>query len=268
MSNIIHTSKKKERVYHPWAAVRHLVRALLGSVEPLLQAALLLVGFLFVYAIFAVTLFQSTLRGRCFYPLDGPNATSGLPAELQLDDPRVCGMDGQGRVCPVLSSGLKNASVIVASVCNKSNPTTGEFNPNPSQHKSFDNMAAALMMLFQIITTDGWSEILYLLHEGSSAGMATVFFVVFIFTGTMYFMNICLAIVTNCYSQNKDDSSGPFGSNAKQRVQRLKRKLNALTAMGTLRGDDQVEYFSKEECREFLEVAFYTQQVAITILTP
>ena len=77
-----------------------------------------------------------------------------------------------------------------------------------SDRLSFDDLGSAMILLFQTLTMDGWSGILYDVQAGNNNTFVRLYFVAFIFIGPMYFMNIALAVVTNYYSEGKNGSSG------------------------------------------------------------
>ena len=161
--------------------VRNLVQAFVGSAGPLLQVALLLLLMLFVYAIIGLVLFMGSLHGRCFY----------TPTMAHESEARLCGVDSKGQAtesgntCVALNSSLQ-------AFCSAADPVSGKTNPNPTWEGnsdrllSFDNLGAAMVVLFQTLTLDGWSSILYVMQEGNDKIIVRAYLVLFIFIGTMY----------------------------------------------------------------------------------
>ena len=69
---------------------------------------------------------------------------------------------------------------------------------------SFDNMGQAFIAVFQIITNDSWSVILYNLQRWYSIpAIPAVYCLTLIFMGTFFLLNLMLAVVMESYMESE-----------------------------------------------------------------
>ena len=86
--------------------------------------------------------------------------------------------------------------------CLSKNPGTGEWNPNPGtygKHISFDSLGAAFITVFQVITMEGWTDIMYTLQDASSPLFATSYCVAVVVFGAFFLSNVAMAVIVGCY---------------------------------------------------------------------
>lgn len=143
--------------------MKALVFALLNSIKPLLSAFFILFFFILIFAIAAVQLWMGLLTNRCV------NIQNGFYSDTEL----VCGAEK----CPAsyeCISGLDN-------------PNYGVTN--------FDNILISLVTIFQIITLEGWTTVMYLTQTASSY-YVIFFYMPLIFIAANLILNFTLAIIT------------------------------------------------------------------------
>ncbi|CAM9364741.1 unnamed protein product, partial [Chrysoparadoxa australica] len=58
---------------------------------------------------------------------------------------------------------------------------------------SFDNMGLALLAVFQIITLENWSSIMYMLQDAYSWWFASAFFVILVLVGGLFTVNLMVS---------------------------------------------------------------------------
>jgi hypothetical protein len=112
-----------------------------------------------------------------------------------MEDASGGGVSVSGRVCPVVDG--------VQSVCRGSLPIYETMNPNPRANGgwiSFDNLICAFLTIFQCLTVEGWTDILYLYEDASGNGPARAYFILLLLFGSIFLMQIALAIVTSSYT--------------------------------------------------------------------
>uniref|UniRef100_A0A8C3XFI3 Sodium channel protein n=1 Tax=Cyanoderma ruficeps TaxID=181631 RepID=A0A8C3XFI3_9PASS len=170
-----------------------IVGALIQSVKKLADVMILTVFCLSVFALIGLQIFKGNLRQKCIR-----NTTDALglifsPLFLFLIDDfarkngtadiLLCG-PGAG-VCP---PGYKCCRI----------------GPNPDYgFTSFDTFGWAFLSLFRLMTQDYW-ERLYRQTLRASGKVYVVFFIMVIFLGSFYLVNLILAVVTMAYEdQNK-----------------------------------------------------------------
>ncbi|KAG6610260.1 Voltage-gated Ion Channel (VIC) Superfamily [Phytophthora cinnamomi] len=65
----------------------------------------------------------------------------------------------------------------------------------------FDNIGSASLAIFQCITREGWSDIMYMLQDAGYGTVAVVYFVSFIILGSFFMLNLTLAVIWDNFSE-------------------------------------------------------------------
>ncbi|XP_017160326.1 sodium channel, voltage gated, type VIII, alpha subunit b isoform X1 [Poecilia reticulata] len=180
--------------------LKTIVGALIQSVKKLSDVMILTVFCLSVFALIGLQLFMGNLRNKCvFWPINMTeqyleNGSRGfdwnkyiynesnfyfLPGAL---DALLCGNSSDSGRCP---EGF---------MCMKAGR-----NPNYG-YTSFDSFGWAFLTLFRLMTQDFW-ENLYMLTLRAAGKTYMVFFVLVIFVGSFYLVNLILAVVAMAYEE-------------------------------------------------------------------
>uniref|UniRef100_A0A2I3SCM5 Voltage-dependent L-type calcium channel subunit alpha n=1 Tax=Pan troglodytes TaxID=9598 RepID=A0A2I3SCM5_PANTR len=128
-----------------------VLNSIIKAMVPLLHIALLVLFVIIIYAIIGLELFMGKMHKTCY----NQEGIADVPAE---DDPSPCALEtGHGRQC-------QNGTV-----CKPGwdGPKHGITN--------FDNFAFAMLTVFQCITMEGWTDVLYWVRSmsGQSEGGGT-----------------------------------------------------------------------------------------------
>ncbi len=59
----------------------------------------------------------------------------------------------------------------------------------------FDNLGSALITVFQMITLEGWTKIMYNLMDADISWMAVIFSILLIMIGSFFLLNVILAVL-------------------------------------------------------------------------
>jgi len=172
------------RVLRPLRAIRRfpslqlLVESILNAGREISNVLLLCASILMIFAIMGVTLFNGKLRQRCGI-WDNVTDTWAIPVD-DLDS--FCSMypGSYGRRCP---TGLE---CIVT-----------DFNPRAGL-QSFDNIYLALLTVFQIITLEGWSDVMFGLFD-TTYKIFGIYFVLLTFFGAYFMVNLLVAALSVNY---------------------------------------------------------------------
>uniref|UniRef100_A0A8C6MEC9 Sodium channel protein n=1 Tax=Nothobranchius furzeri TaxID=105023 RepID=A0A8C6MEC9_NOTFU len=183
--------------------LKTIVGALIQSVKKLGDVMILTVFCLSVFALIGLQLFMGNLRQKCvlipplnnhtsagalnssFYGNDTYNDNTNhyyLPGAL---DALVCGNGSDAGVCP---DGY---------ICMKAGR-----NPNYG-YTSYDSFGWAFLSLFRLMTQDFW-ENLFQLTLRAAGKTYMIFFVVVIFLGSFYLVNLILAVVAMAYAEQNE----------------------------------------------------------------
>ncbi|XP_029005832.1 sodium channel, voltage gated, type VIII, alpha subunit b isoform X4 [Betta splendens] len=180
--------------------LKTIVGALIQSVKKLSDVMILTVFCLSVFALIGLQLFMGNLRNKCvFWPINMTdqylsNGSRGfdwkeyimndtnfyfLPGQL---DALLCGNSSDSGRCPEGFTCMKAGR----------NPNYG--------YTSFDSFGWAFLTLFRLMTQDFW-ENLYMLTLRAAGKTYMIFFVLVIFVGSFYLVNLILAVVAMAYEE-------------------------------------------------------------------
>uniref|UniRef100_A0A3Q1HDU5 Ion transport domain-containing protein n=1 Tax=Anabas testudineus TaxID=64144 RepID=A0A3Q1HDU5_ANATE len=247
------------RVLRPLRAInrvpsmRILVTLLLDTL-PMLGNVLLLCFFVFfIFGIVGVQLWAGLLRNRCFLGEESIRTMYNLSlyymSEEGEDSPFICSAPREngmlrchdvppytegGAECslapPRQSSALigstpaaEGASVngcinlnLYYNVCRP-----GDLNPHKGA-VNFDNIGYAWIAIFQVITLEGWVDIMYYVMDAHSF-YNFIYFILLIIVGSFFMINLCLVVIATQFSETKQRE------NALMREQRARYMSNDST---------------------------------------
>ncbi|XP_004708736.1 sodium channel protein type 10 subunit alpha [Echinops telfairi] len=210
-----------------------IVGALIHSVKKLADVTILTIFFLSVFALMGLQLFKGNLKNKCVKNCMLLNQTandSSEPREWDFChkdgdflinksgtfDPLLCGNGTDAGHCPEGYLCLKTAG----------NP---DFN-----YTSFDSFSWAFLSLFRLMTQDSW-ERLYQQTLRASGKIYMIFFVLVIFLGSFYLVNLILAVVTMAYEEQNQatlDEIEAKEKNFQETLELLRKEQEVLAAMG------------------------------------
>uniref|UniRef100_A0A8C1TX27 Sodium channel protein n=1 Tax=Cyprinus carpio TaxID=7962 RepID=A0A8C1TX27_CYPCA len=180
--------------------LKTIVGALIQSVKKLSDVMILTVFCLSVFALIGLQLFMGNLRHKCviwpinfteIYQANGTHAFNWdeyimnetnfyfLPDQ---SDALLCGNSSDSGRCPEGYTCMKAGR----------NPNYG--------YTSFDSFGWAFLALFRLMTQDFW-ENLYQLTLRAAGKTYMIFFVLVIFVGSFYLVNLILAVVAMAYEE-------------------------------------------------------------------
>uniref|UniRef100_A0A8C5CVL6 Sodium channel protein n=1 Tax=Gadus morhua TaxID=8049 RepID=A0A8C5CVL6_GADMO len=208
--------------------LKTIVGALIQSVKKLANVMILTVFCLSVFALIGLQLFMGNLRQKCVVwpPLflndslvDNFNGTDNSTFDFHQYinnpenyyyrnndmDPLLCGNSSDAGQCPEGFNCMK----------------AGE-NPNHG-YTSYDTFGWAFLALFRLMTQDFW-ENLFQLTLRAAGKTYMMFFVVVIFLGSFYLINLILAVVAMAYAEQNEASL----AEAKQKEEEYAGVMEAL----------------------------------------
>ncbi|XP_075121974.1 sodium channel protein type 8 subunit alpha isoform X3 [Leptodactylus fuscus] len=181
--------------------LKTIVGALIQSVKKLSDVMILTVFCLSVFALIGLQLFMGHLRRKCVvWPILNmdeqylANGSKGFDFDEYINnetnfyklhgamDPILCGNGTDAGQCPEGYTCMKAGR----------NPNYG--------YTNFDTFSWAFLALFRLMTQDFW-ENLYQLVLRASGKTYMIFFVLVIFVGSFYLVNLILAVVAMAYEE-------------------------------------------------------------------
>ncbi|XP_034877762.1 voltage-dependent T-type calcium channel subunit alpha-1H isoform X2 [Mirounga leonina] len=236
--NVSLSAIRTVRVLRPLRAInrvpsmRILVTLLLDTL-PMLGNVLLLCFFVFfIFGIVGVQLWAGLLRNRCFLDStfarnnnlsflrpyyqteegeenpficssrrdNGMQKCSHIPSRRELRVECTLGWEAYGQPQAEGAAGTAHNACInwnqYYNVCRSggSNPHNGAIN--------FDNIGYAWIAIFQVITLEGWVDIMYYVMDAHSF-YNFIYFILLIIVGSFFMINLCLVVIATQFSETK-----------------------------------------------------------------
>jgi len=158
-----------------------VMNAILMAIIPLINIALLVLFVIIIYSIIGLELFMGAFHKTCFDEITGE----------MMEDPNPCGGIFQ---CPN------------GTVCR-------EYWEGPQWGITcFDNFGQAMLTVFQCITLEGWTDMLYWIHDSQGSTWQFMYFVSMVVLGAFFVMNLILGVLSGEFSKEKEkaQSRGDF----------------------------------------------------------
>uniref|UniRef100_A0A4W6CSD2 Voltage-dependent T-type calcium channel subunit alpha n=1 Tax=Lates calcarifer TaxID=8187 RepID=A0A4W6CSD2_LATCA len=234
LQNVSFSAVRTVRVLRPLRAInrvpsmRILVTLLLDTL-PMLGNVLLLCFFVFfIFGIVGVQLWAGLLRNRCFV-----DDNFSFPLSLKMPDyyhtenddenPFICSQrrDNGMRDCSSVPKRYEEGGLqcnLDMSSYNSTDNTTcvnwnqyytkcsaGQYNPFKGAI-NFDNICYAWIAIFQVITLEGWVDIMYFVMDAHSF-YNFIYFILLIIIGSFFMINLCLVVIATQFSETKQRES-------------------------------------------------------------
>ncbi|XP_043943456.1 voltage-dependent L-type calcium channel subunit alpha-1C-like isoform X2 [Protopterus annectens] len=146
---------------------------------PLLHIALLVLFVIIIYAIIGLELFMGKMHKACYQ-----NQGEAILAE---EEPAPCaGVKGHGRQC-------RNGTVCKSEWVGPNDGIT-----------NFDNFAFAMLTVFQCITMEGWTDVLYWMQDAMGYELPWVYFVSLVIFGSFFVLNLVLGVLSGEFSKERE----------------------------------------------------------------
>uniref|UniRef100_A0A673A163 Voltage-dependent L-type calcium channel subunit alpha n=1 Tax=Sphaeramia orbicularis TaxID=375764 RepID=A0A673A163_9TELE len=156
-----------------------VLNSIIKAMVPLLHIALLVLFVIIIYAIIGLELFMGKMHKTCV------NSHAGTNAE---EKPAPCAPDGAyGRHCTHNGTECK----------------VGWEGPNDGI-TNFDNFAFAMLTVFQCITMEGWTDVLYWMQDAMGYELPWVYFVSLVIFGSFFVLNLVLGVLSGEFSKERE----------------------------------------------------------------
>uniref|UniRef100_A0A8C3RH60 Voltage-dependent L-type calcium channel subunit alpha n=1 Tax=Cyanoderma ruficeps TaxID=181631 RepID=A0A8C3RH60_9PASS len=152
-----------------------VLNSIIKAMVPLLHIALLVLFVIIIYAIIGLELFIGKMHKSCFL------------IDSVEDDPAPCAFSGNGRQCVMNGTECKGGWV---------GPNGGITN--------FDNFAFAMLTVFQCITMEGWTDVLYWMNDAMGFELPWVYFVSLVIFGSFFVLNLVLGVLSGEFSKERE----------------------------------------------------------------
>ncbi|XP_036772752.2 voltage-dependent L-type calcium channel subunit alpha-1F isoform X2 [Manis pentadactyla] len=157
----------------------HIVlNSIMKALVPLLHIALLVLFVVIIYAIIGLELFLGRMHKTCYF------LGSDVEAE---EDPSPCATSGSGRACTLNQTECRGRWA---------GPNGGITN--------FDNFFFAMLTVFQCVTMEGWTDVLYWMQDAMGYELPWVYFVSLVIFGSFFVLNLVLGVLSGEFSKERE----------------------------------------------------------------
>uniref|UniRef100_A0A672LV87 Voltage-dependent L-type calcium channel subunit alpha n=1 Tax=Sinocyclocheilus grahami TaxID=75366 RepID=A0A672LV87_SINGR len=153
-----------------------VLNSIMKAMVPLLHISLLVLFVIIIYAIIGLELFIGRMHHTCYF-IDN----------YADDDPVPCAYAGHGRQCAANGSECR-----------------GKWDGPNGGITNFDNFFFAMLTVFQCITMEGWTDVLYWMNDAIGFELPWVYFVSLVIFGSFFVLNLVLGVLSGEFSKERE----------------------------------------------------------------
>uniref|UniRef100_A0A3B4C085 Voltage-dependent L-type calcium channel subunit alpha n=1 Tax=Pygocentrus nattereri TaxID=42514 RepID=A0A3B4C085_PYGNA len=161
-----------------------VMSSILKSMLPLFHISLLVFFMVTIYAIIGLELFKCKMHKSCYY------TGTEIIATVENEKASPCAEAGNGRRCTVNGT-----------MCRPGWPGPN----NGITH--FDNLGFSMLTVYQCITTQGWTDVLYWVNDAVGMEWPWLYFVTLILLGSFFILNMVLGVLCGEFTKEREKSS-------------------------------------------------------------
>uniref|UniRef100_A0A8C4YEW7 Voltage-dependent L-type calcium channel subunit alpha n=1 Tax=Gopherus evgoodei TaxID=1825980 RepID=A0A8C4YEW7_9SAUR len=216
-----------------------VLNSIIKAMVPLLHIALLVLFVIIIYAIIGLELFMGKMHKTCYFLYLGV---------ADLPDPSPCApQSAHGRQCQ-----------------NGTECKPGWEGPKHGI-TNFDNFAFAMLTVFQCITMEGWTDVLYWVNDAIGRDWPWIYFVTLIIIGSFFVLNLVLGVLSGEFSKEREKAKarGDFQKlREKQQLEEdLKGYLDWITQAEDIDPENEDEGMDEEKPRNMSMPTSETESV-------
>ncbi|XP_066559414.1 voltage-dependent L-type calcium channel subunit alpha-1S isoform X2 [Amia ocellicauda] len=197
-----------------------VLNSIIKAMVPLLHIALLVLFMIIIYAIIGLELFKCKMHKTCYY------SGTRIVASVENEKPAPCALGGHGRECSINGTECKGGWV---------GPNNGITH--------FDNFGFAMLTVYQCITMEGWTDVLYWVNDAIGNEWPWIYFVSLILLGSFFVLNLVLGVLSGEFTKEREKakSRGAFQKlrERQQLEEDLKGYLDWITHAEVMENDQE-----------------------------
>ncbi|XP_041091581.1 calcium channel, voltage-dependent, P/Q type, alpha 1A subunit, b [Polyodon spathula] len=174
-----------------------VLKSIMKAMIPLLQIGLLLFFAILMFAIIGLEFYMGKFHTTCF---------DIFTREMREDYP--CGKEPPSRLCP---NGTECRGYWIG-------PNYGI--------TQFDNILFAVLTVFQCITMEGWTDLLYYSNDASGNAWNWLYFIPLIIIGSFFMLNLVLGVLSGEFAKERERVENRSEFLKLRRQQQIERELN------------------------------------------
>uniref|UniRef100_A0A4W6EB46 Voltage-dependent L-type calcium channel subunit alpha n=1 Tax=Lates calcarifer TaxID=8187 RepID=A0A4W6EB46_LATCA len=164
-----------------------VMNSILKSMLPLFHITLLVLFMVTIYSIMGLELFKCKMHKTCYH--------TDIIATVENEKPAPCAQAGNGRRCTINGTECRSGW------------------PGPNNGIThFDNLGFSMLTVYQCITTQGWTDVLYWVNDAIGMEWPWIFFTTLILVGSFFVLNLVLGVLSGEFTKEREKakSRGEF----------------------------------------------------------
>uniref|UniRef100_A0A3Q1N931 Voltage-dependent L-type calcium channel subunit alpha n=1 Tax=Bos taurus TaxID=9913 RepID=A0A3Q1N931_BOVIN len=166
-----------------------VLNSIFKAMLPLFHIALLVLFMVVIYAIIGLELFKGKMHKTCYF------IGTDIVATVENEKPSPCARTGSGRPCTISGSECRGGW------------------PGPNHGIThFDNFGFSMLTVYQCITMEGWTDVLYWVNDAIGNEWPWIYFVTLILLGSFFILNLVLGVLSGEFTKEREKakSRGTF----------------------------------------------------------
>uniref|UniRef100_G3TCV8 Voltage-dependent L-type calcium channel subunit alpha n=1 Tax=Loxodonta africana TaxID=9785 RepID=G3TCV8_LOXAF len=203
-----------------------VLNSIFQAMLPLFHIALLVLFMLIIYAIIGLELFKGKMHKTCYF------IGTDIMATVENEKPSPCSRSGLGRRCTINGSECRGSW------------------PGPNHGIThFDNFGFSMLTVYQCITMEGWTDVLYWVNDAIGNEWPWIYFLTLILLGSFFILNLVLGILSGEFTKEREKAKSRGTFQKLREKQQLEEDLRGYMSWIT-----QGEVMDVEDLREGLDL--------------
>ncbi|XP_008065304.1 voltage-dependent L-type calcium channel subunit alpha-1S isoform X1 [Carlito syrichta] len=199
-----------------------VLNSIFKALLPLFHIALLVLFMVIIYAIIGLELFKGKMHKTCYF------TGTDIVATVENEEPSPCARTGSGRRCTINGSECRGGW------------------PGPNHGIThFDNFGFSMLTVYQCITMEGWTDVLYWVNDAIGNEWPWIYFVTLILLGSFFILNLVLGVLSGEFTKEREKAKSRGTFQKLREKQQLEEDLRGYMSWIT-----QGEVMDVEDLRE------------------
>ncbi|XP_013377564.1 PREDICTED: voltage-dependent L-type calcium channel subunit alpha-1S isoform X2 [Chinchilla lanigera] len=199
-----------------------VLNSIFKAMLPLFHIALLVLFMVIIYAIIGLELFKGKMHKTCYF------VGTDIVATVENEKPSPCARTGSGRPCTINGSECRGGW------------------PGPNHGIThFDNFGFSMLTVYQCITMEGWTDVLYWVNDAIGNEWPWIYFVTLILLGSFFILNLVLGVLSGEFTKEREKAKSRGTFQKLREKQQLEEDLRGYMSWIT-----QGEVMDVEDLRE------------------
>uniref|UniRef100_A0A2R9BZL0 Voltage-dependent L-type calcium channel subunit alpha n=1 Tax=Pan paniscus TaxID=9597 RepID=A0A2R9BZL0_PANPA len=199
-----------------------VLNSIFKAMLPLFHIALLVLFMVIIYAIIGLELFKGKMHKTCYF------TGTDIVATVENEEPSPCARTGSGRRCTINGSECRGGW------------------PGPNHGIThFDNFGFSMLTVYQCITMEGWTDVLYWVNDAIGNEWPWIYFVTLILLGSFFILNLVLGVLSGEFTKEREKAKSRGAFQKLREKQQLDEDLRGYMSWIT-----QGEVMDVEDFRE------------------